>query len=400
MQNISDLPKLPEPTEPEIVPESAENEASSDADGNAVEVLAARPGQVLVSTQTITHEYLTLNGKVARETVKNNGSVTDVMDFIYDESGRPFALNYSADGGSSFTTYYYILNLQGDVVKLIRYIPGFEYEEVASYEYDAWGNILSQSGSMAEKNPLRYRGYYYDNETGFYYLQSRYYDPTLRRFLNADSYTSTGQGFVGTNMFAYCNNSPVVFDDPTGHSLRPTTTVINDGGGPGYIDDQNAAAVADIPVGWGSVGWSGCGAVATYNALLTLNDKVSLEEVIDYYENHDYLLFNGLMGMPPIAIKNYFEDRGYKVITVEFSAENAELVRCLSKSADASIMWYAYRTSSIPYVGAHFIEYHKSGEAFVGHNTSAGVSTFNDPYSYGLKGRRFIAVGCYIFRED
>ena len=218
MQNVSDLPKLPEPTEPEIVPESAENEASSDADGNAVETLAARPGQVLVSTQTITHEYLTLNGKVARETVKNNGSVTDVMDFIYDESGRPFALNYSTDGGSSFTTYYYILNLQGDVVKLISYIPGFEYTEVASYEYDAWGNLLSKSGRMADKNPLRYRGYYYDNETGFYYVSSRYYDPEIGRFINADGYVSTGQGVLGYNMFAYCGNSPINRTDPAGQS--------------------------------------------------------------------------------------------------------------------------------------------------------------------------------------
>ena len=57
------------------------------------------------------------------------------------------------------------------MVKLIHYIPGFEYESVATYEYDAWGNILSSSGKLAEINPLRYRGYYYDSETGFYYLQ-------------------------------------------------------------------------------------------------------------------------------------------------------------------------------------------------------------------------------------
>ena len=63
--------------------------------------------------------------------------------------------------------------------------------EVASYEYDAWGNVLLQSGSMAGVNPLRYRGYYHDSETGFYYLQSRYYDPATRRFINADSYAST-----------------------------------------------------------------------------------------------------------------------------------------------------------------------------------------------------------------
>ena len=95
------------------------------------------------------------------------------MDFIYDNQGLPFALNYSTNNGSSFTTYYYVLNLQGDVVKLVD----GGGTSVASYAYDAWGNILSSSGSKAEINPLRYRGYYYDTETGFYYLQSRYYDP-------------------------------------------------------------------------------------------------------------------------------------------------------------------------------------------------------------------------------
>ena len=192
------------------------------------ETLSNRPNQTLISTQTITHEYLTLSGKVVRETVRKNSSVTDVMDFVYDESGRPFALIHQTDGvGITLCTYYYVLNLQGDVVKLVT----ASGDVVANYEYDAWGNILSQSGEMASINPLRYRGYYYDTETGFYYLQSRYYDPANRRFINADSYASTGQGFVGTNMFAYCNNNPVIYADPTGAAADPrfNTTAICDG---------------------------------------------------------------------------------------------------------------------------------------------------------------------------
>ena len=130
--------------------------------------------------------------------------VTSVLDFIYDESGKPFAMIDQLSAQPN--TYYYVLNLQGDVVKLVTESGAV----AASYEYDAWGNILSQSGSMADRNPLRYRGYYYDSETGFYYLQSRYYDPATRRFINADDYASTGQGLLGTNMFAYCRNSPVI----------------------------------------------------------------------------------------------------------------------------------------------------------------------------------------------
>ena len=122
--------------------------------------------------------YITQNGKVVRETVRTNDTVTAVMDFIYDESGTPFALKYSTNGGSSFTTYYYVVNLQGDVVKLVT-ASGTAY---ATYTYNAWGEVLTATGSMASINPLRYRGYYYDFETGFYYLQSRYYDPVTHRF--------------------------------------------------------------------------------------------------------------------------------------------------------------------------------------------------------------------------
>jgi len=89
-------------------------------------------------------------------------------------------------------------------------------ETVAEYSYDAWGSVLSATGSFANVNPLRYRGYYFDTETGFYYLQSRYYDPVVKRFLNADSYGSTGQGFLGYNMFAYCGNGPIVHCDFAG----------------------------------------------------------------------------------------------------------------------------------------------------------------------------------------
>ena len=178
-------------------------------------------------------------------------------------------------------------------------------------------------------------------------------------------------------------------------------TAINDGSGPNYINDQHASPVADVPVGLGNVSWSGCGPVATYNALLTLNDKVDLEEVIDYYENNGYLLFEGLMGTPPVAVRKFFEDRGYKVIKVVFSQENAETVRWLSQNADASIMWYAYTHGfNDLLIGAHFIEYHKSGSSFIGHNTSAGVSIFDNPYAYGLRNTRFLALSYFIFKED
>ena len=219
----------PQPTSPGEIMSGGEGEPV-EADAPAEDETVSPQGTHVTGTQTVTHEYLTLNGKVARETIRTNNTLTAVLDFIYDESGRPFALKYSTDG-TTFDTYYYVLNLQGDVVKLIHYIPGFEYESVATYEYDAWGNIVSSSGRLAEINPLRYRGYYYDSETGFYYLQSRYYDPANRRFINADTYSSTDPGdAIGCNMFAYCGNNPVMRNDYSGdawwHWVVATVAVV------------------------------------------------------------------------------------------------------------------------------------------------------------------------------
>ncbi|MBO5014497.1 MAG: RHS repeat-associated core domain-containing protein, partial [Bacteroidaceae bacterium] len=73
------------------------------------------------------------------------------------------------------------------------------------------------TGDLAEINPLRYRGYYYDSDTALYYLQSRYYDPKIGRFINADGFISTGQGITGNNMFAYCGNNPIIRADCCGH---------------------------------------------------------------------------------------------------------------------------------------------------------------------------------------
>ena len=173
------------PTAPGEIMSGGEGEPV-EADAPAKDETVAPQGMHVTGTQTVTHEYLTLNGKVARETIKTNNSLTAVLDFIYDESGKPFALKYSTNG-TNFQTYYYVLNLQGDVVKLIQ----ANGHVVAHYTYDAWGYILSSGGNLAEVNPLRYRGYYYDNETGFYYLQSRYYDPVNRRFINADGLISS-----------------------------------------------------------------------------------------------------------------------------------------------------------------------------------------------------------------
>ena len=142
----------------------------------------------------------------------------NTLFFYYDNNGTPTSFAHNG------TMYYYVKNLLGDIVQITKQ----DGTVVAKYIYDVWGKILSiKDGSnniiettnathLANLNPFRYRGYVYDNETGLYYLQSRYYDPITGRFLNADVYCNTGNSVLSTNMFAYCENNAVMKYDVTG----------------------------------------------------------------------------------------------------------------------------------------------------------------------------------------
>ena len=170
----------------------------------------------------VRHNYTYASGLLLRESYSQNG--TDyTLDFLYDLNNRPYMLYLTTKTGSTTTSrpYYYILNLQGDVVHLVNTAG----KAMASYAYDPYGAVISKSGEFADLNPIRYRGYYYDTETGFYYLQSRYYDPALGRFINADSYSSTGTGYLGYNMFAYCENRPIIASDPKGEFFLTATAI-------------------------------------------------------------------------------------------------------------------------------------------------------------------------------
>lgn len=177
------------------------------------------------SNGTTTYQYTTQNGQIARQSWSAGGTAYQ-MDFIYDAAGRPLAMYYrtKAAGQTDFNgdSYYYETNQQGDVTGLYKITynattKALSATRVASYEYDTWGNVTYSTGTMAKINPLKYRGYYHDAESGFYYLQSRYYDPAIGRFVNADDRLSLQTGFFDMNQFAYCCNNPVNMQDQTGH---------------------------------------------------------------------------------------------------------------------------------------------------------------------------------------
>ena len=131
------------------------------------------------------------------------------LHFTYDSTG-PLSVNCNG------TEYFYVKNAQGDVTGLVS----TSGTRVVTYTYDAWGNLLATTGSLAatlgEQNPLRYRGYVYDTETGLYYLQSRYYNPGWGRFINADSLIDN-RGVHTQNVFAYCGNNPIIRTDGSGN---------------------------------------------------------------------------------------------------------------------------------------------------------------------------------------
>ena len=153
-----------------------------------------------------TTEY-TLHGK----NIVHWSSGTNAMHFFYDAQNRPAVVVHNGK------PYGYLYNLQGDVIALID----SSGNRVVEYRYDAWGRILSKTGTMASTlgtlNPFRYRGYVYDGETGLYYLRSRYYQPNWARFLNADALLNKRHLPLSSNLFAYCKSNSTNKVDTDGY---------------------------------------------------------------------------------------------------------------------------------------------------------------------------------------
>ena len=159
-------------------------------------------------------KYYLENSNIIYEQRGNN-----LIYYLYDLTGL-IGLKYNDN------TYYYIKNLQGDIIGILD----SSYNQVVSYEYDSWGKVLSIKDNQGNEitdttnigiiNPFRYREYYYDTETSLYYLNSRYYNPTWGRFLNADSIIGANQDILGYNLYAYVSNNPINNSDTSGRFFK------------------------------------------------------------------------------------------------------------------------------------------------------------------------------------
>ena len=156
--------------------------------------------------ETTTTEYFYNGGMLMGQKTGN-----DVLVFMYDENGDIFGFTYNG------TPYYYVKNAQNDVFV----VTDADGQAVVIYLYDAWGDVAKRYvadgyDAIAQINPILYRSYYCDLEFGFYYLNTRYYVPTLHRFLNSDSLVDN-RGLITQNLFQYCGNNPVNFADSNGN---------------------------------------------------------------------------------------------------------------------------------------------------------------------------------------
>ena len=182
-----------------------------DADG-------LRTSKTVNGTKT---DYYWLDGVLQGQKTGNEHII-----FLYDENGTAYGMLVDNNGTQSY--YYYLFNLQGDIVGIMDSTGN----TVVEYTYDAWGQLLSVTGDTAlgNKNPIRYRGYYYDNETGFYYCNNRHYDPTVQRFITSDVtdvLTASPTAHTDKTLYAYCDNNPVVRVDNDGQFWDTVFDVIS-----------------------------------------------------------------------------------------------------------------------------------------------------------------------------
>ena len=262
------------------------------------------------------HKYYYVGDRLQYETLGGSSALW----YFYDADGNPSGIRYK-DNSGTVNDYYFVCNWRGDVVQIYNASGTL----VGSYTYDAWGKVTENATSadtenITETNPIRYRGYYYDTETRLYYVNSRYYDPAVKRFLNSDdellSAIST-QTLTDKNYFAYCDNNPVSRTDGEGTIWHIVVGAVI-GGALNSIDDivnivstyksggsQEEKTKAWVHLGLsfasgavsGGLAMSGVGPAASIsiNAVVSLGDE-GIDQLIDNEFNAKNLIVAGIEG--------------------------------------------------------------------------------------------------------
>ena len=191
-------------------------------------ITSIQTGEVTYSTKQYRYDQSgRLIAELINETRYGEGEVSKSLKYLYDESG---IIGVQYTNGANTNTYYYLRNLQGDVIGIYNTSGA----KVVGYTYDAWGNCTIDSSTtnyeLAHDNPIRYRGYYYDEDTNLYYLNARYYYPEWRRFISPDDTAYIDPETPnGLNLYCYCNNDPINYCDPSGHAWETILDILSIG---------------------------------------------------------------------------------------------------------------------------------------------------------------------------
>ncbi len=304
---------------------------------------------------------------------QNNEETTYAIKYVYDSFNevQGFILNHTE-------TYLYLKNLYGDVVG----IADEDGNIVLSYEYDVWGvpQIPYNNTEISTENimkilPLAYRGCCYDDDTGLYYVENRYYNPSIGRFINASGAEDNGLAEPNSvdNLFTYWRNHPSWYVDYDANETYLANSIANylynkqltetenvsdyyDSTND-FILNQKNEYISKYRFGYNTIGPVGCGLVAIYNALLLLGDKMEFCDVIRELETNG-VLFQGFCGTHPLAIAQFFSKRGYEVnVTLNNFDETA------ANGDAANIMYYKHSP------GEHYVAIKYKDESFEGYNT-------------------------------
>lgn len=326
-----------------------------------------------------TYYYTWAYGKLTNQVyIDKDTSTKHTIKYVYDSfnSVQGFILNHSE-------TYLYLKNLYGDIVGIVDESGNV----VVSYEYDVWGvptvtpnDTENTLANIIKKLPLAYRGCFYDYYSGLYYVENRYYNPSIGRFINTNDEQDDGLSASNYSLFTYWENHPLWYSDYNANETFRAHSVANylynqqltdelsdyykDTNG--FIFNQKATVIRDYRYGFNTVGPYGCGLVATYNALLLLENQTESQNIIPM-EFHDVireyeqsgLLAYGCFGLHPLAIAQFFIKRDYTV-TITFNTDDFNYT---AQNNSVNIMFYLYGTSN------HYVAIEYEDEGFKGYNT-------------------------------